>query len=148
MATARMRKTVTIDAPLAFVFERMVDHEAMSDWPGVSGATLSVEGSPTRNGLGAVRVIKAKGLALHEEVVHFEPPHRYDYSIIKGLPVDHLGTVRLEEIGDSVELSWEVTISSAWPFLAQIVTGLLARELPTALAHLKRDTERRFEQQS
>jgi len=140
-----LRETIRIKAPLAFVFERLVDHESMNDWPGVGSAKLAVEGTPNRNGLGAVRVIRAKGLSLHEEVVHFEEPTRYDYTIIKGLPVEHLGSVRLSEGPDAVELSWEVSLQSSWPLVGPIVMFLLARELPGALSHFKQDTERRFE---
>jgi len=64
-------------------------------------------GTP-RNGMGAVRQVKTHGLTLLEEVVHYEPPFRYDYRITKGLPVDHLGGVRLAPIEDGVELSSEV----------------------------------------
>ncbi len=144
MASAQTRETARIEAPLEFVFERLVDHEAMNDWPGVRSAKLLVEGKPTRNGLGAVREIRARGLRLHEEIVHFEPPIRYDYAIIKGLPVEHLGTVRLEADGDAVDLTWDVTMKSGWPFVSRIIIGMLARELPVVLAHFKRDTERRY----
>jgi len=143
MGNAKLRESITIDAPIEHVFERLVDHEAMSDWPGVGRSRLVVEGSPERNGLGAVRAIRAKGVTLLEEVVRFEPPTRMDYTITKGLPVEHLGVVRLEEVGGSVELTWEVTMSSRWPGVSAIVIRLLGNGLPTALAFFKEDTERR-----
>jgi len=87
----------------------------MSDWPGVSSCRLVREGSP-RNGLGAVREVVGNGLTLLEEVVAYLPLEGYDYKITKGLPVDHLGSVRLKSIDDGVRLTWNIRMSSRWPF--------------------------------
>jgi uncharacterized protein YndB with AHSA1/START domain len=121
-----------VPAPIEGVFERITDHEAMASWPGISSCELIVEGSP-RNGLGAVRRVKAGGVTLDEEVVHFEPPRRYDYSIIKGLPVTHRGTVILAKVDGGVELHWSVDLSSRVPLLAQGLGCVLGRGLPGAL---------------
>jgi uncharacterized protein YndB with AHSA1/START domain len=79
-----------IAAPIDHVFERLTDHEAMVDWPGISACKLVVEGAP-RNGLGAVRRVTVSGLTLDEQVVTWEPPSRFEYRIIRGLPVKHRG---------------------------------------------------------
>ena len=129
-----------VRAPIEAVFEALTDHEGMSDWPGVSAATLITEGTP-RNGVGAVRALVARGLTLHEEIVHFDAPNRYDYTIVKGLPVKHLGSVRLRSEGELVHVEWKVVMSSRIPFLAQIVGKLLRQGLPKALEHVKREIE-------
>ncbi|MBW2551232.1 MAG: SRPBCC family protein [Deltaproteobacteria bacterium] len=85
MGQAHVSKQIHLQAPIELIFERLVDHDAMSDWPGVTSCRLVQEGTP-RNGLGAVRQVKTNGLTLLEEVVHYEPPLRYDYRITKGLP--------------------------------------------------------------
>ncbi|MGO8996645.1 MAG: SRPBCC family protein [Polyangiaceae bacterium] len=121
-----------VRAPIAEVFDRITDHEAMAEWPGISSCELIAEGSP-RNGVGAVRRIKAGGVTLDEEVVRFDPPHRYDYTIIKGLPVKHLGTVTLSEVDGGVEVRWTVDLSSRVPLLAEGVGCVLGRGLPGAL---------------
>ncbi|HZS38053.1 MAG TPA: SRPBCC family protein [Polyangia bacterium] len=130
---------VRVEAPLARVFDRITDHEAMRDWPGVSACRLIAEGTP-RNGLGAVRRITAWGLTLDEEVVQFEPPRRYDYSIIKGLPVEHRGVVRLAEVDGAVEVDWHVELSSRVPLLAQAVGAALRFGLPRALRWFAQQT--------
>ena len=82
--------------------------------------------------MGAVRQVKTHGLTLLEEVVHYEPPFRYDYRITKGLPVDHLGSVRLAPTEDGVELSWEVRMSSRWPLACELLGYRLSFELVRA----------------
>ena len=141
MGQAQVSKKLHIQAPIELVFERLVDHEAMSDWPGIASCRLVREGAP-RNGLGAVRQVKARGLTLLEEIVHYEPPLRYDYRITKGLPVDHLGSVRLSPTEGGVELAWEVRMTSRWPLVCEIVGNLLAKGLDEALASFKAETER------
>jgi hypothetical protein len=113
----------------------------MRDWPGVAFSHLIVPGEP-RNGLGAVRRIRAGGLTLEEKVVRFEPPHRYAYTIIKGLPVEHLGEVELTEARGGVDVHWRVRMSSRVPLLAQAVGAALQVGLRRALGHFARVTAR------
>lgn len=141
MGQAHVSKRIHLKAPIDLVFERIVDHDAMNDWPGIGSCRLVKEGSP-RNGLGAVRQVKTRGLSLLEEIVHYEPPIRYDYRITKGLPVDHLGSVRLSPTEGGVELSWEVHMTSRWPFVCEVVGNLLSKGLDEALARFKAETER------
>lgn len=140
MGKSQVRVVVRIQAPIEVVFETLSDHESMDSWPGVSKAVLVTEGSP-RNGVGAVRAVSGNGLTLHEEVVLFESPNRYDYTIIKGLPVDHLGSVRFAQDGEFVDVAWEVNMSSKIPFFAQIVGKLLRKGLGKALQHVKSKIE-------
>ena len=138
---AGLAGTIQIQAPIELLFERLVDHDAMTDWPGVSSCRVVRDGTP-RNGLGAVRQVKTHGLTLLEEIVHYEPPFRYDYRITKGLPVDHLGSVRLSPTDGGVELSWEVRMTSRWPLVCELVGYRLSAGLDQALAWLKVETER------
>jgi uncharacterized protein YndB with AHSA1/START domain len=132
MAPSLVDASVLVRAPIALVFERITDHEAMVSWPGIQACRLIVEGTP-RNGLGAVRRIKANGVTLDERVVNYEPPVRYDYQIIRGLPVKHLGTVRLNETPEGVRVTWHIELSSWVPGIAPVVAFLLQRGLPGAL---------------
>lgn len=140
MGQSNVRIVARIQAPIELVFETLSDHESMHTWPGVSKSKLVTEGSP-RNGVGAVRALKTGGLTLHEEVVLYESPNRYDYTIIKGLAVDHLGSVRLTEDGEFVEVAWEIQMSSKIPFFAQIVGKLVRKGLGDVLQHVKSEIE-------
>jgi len=139
------RFEVEIAAPVEAVFEQLTDHEAMSDWPGISRVELVEEGRP-RNGLGAVREINARGFKMQEKVVNWDPPHRLAYTICKGLPVDHLGVVVLTPQGDGTKLTWEITIENPWPLFARALGAALKRTLPGGIAHLKRTVEQRARQ--
>ncbi len=137
---AELRYQRDVRAPLELVFERLSDHEAMGEWPGITSVRLAREGTP-RNGLGAVRVVKASGLTLDEEVVRWDPPNGFDYQIIKGLPVDHLGRVALTAGEGATEIEWHIRIASRVPFLAPLLIARLRSGLPAALAHFAKQTE-------
>jgi uncharacterized protein YndB with AHSA1/START domain len=141
VGTKNVEARALVRAPIARVFERITDHEAMREWPGIGACRLVKDGSP-RNGLGAVRRIRAMGITLDEEVVHYEPNVGYDYSIIRGLPVDHRGVVRLSEVDGGVEILWRVRLASRWPLVAEIAGTALQRGLPKALAYFAGETER------
>lgn len=140
MGQVHVVKKIVIDAPIARVFERLLDHEAMCDWPGVGSCELVREGTP-RGGVGAVRKVTASGLSLLEEVVHYEALVGYDYKITKGLPLEHLGQVRLCETASGVELRWEVRMSSRWPFVCGLVGSQLSKGLDEVLPWFKRAVE-------
>jgi uncharacterized protein YndB with AHSA1/START domain len=131
---------VLVKAPIERVFERITDHEAMRDWPGIAACSLIAEGQP-RNGIGAVRRVKAFGVTLDEEVVVFDPPHRYDYTIIKGLPVKHRGIVALSRVEGGTEVDWRVTLSSRLPLMAAGVATGLRLGLPGALRYFAKQAE-------
>jgi hypothetical protein len=115
----------------------------MSDWPGVTHSRLTSEGSEERNGLGAIRVVRARGLDIHEEVVHFDRPNGYEYKITKGLPVKHLGSAGLTDLGGgTTRLAWDVRLSSRLPLAARLIAWQIAAGLPKALDHFKREVER------
>ena len=114
MGRFTIHEEARIAAPIEAVWERLTDHEGMSDWPGVGSCRLVRDGTP-RNGLGAVREIKARGLTLLEEIVVWQPPERFEYTITKGLPVDHRGIVQLARDGDATRVTWNIRMDSRWP---------------------------------
>jgi uncharacterized protein YndB with AHSA1/START domain len=140
MGSASVDASVVVNAPLERVFERITDHEAMAKWPGIKSARLIAHGQP-KNGLGAVRQVQAGGLTLREKVVSFEPPHSYQYQIIKGLPVKHLGTVKLTPVDGAVRVDWHIDLASPMPLFAQAVGFALRRGLPGALKFFAKSCE-------
>ncbi len=135
MSRTQVDARIVIQAPIERVFARLADHEAMAGWPGITACRLVVEGQP-RNGLGAVRRITAGGVTLDERVVRWDPPHGYDYQIIRGLPVEHLGTVTLSETADGVAVDWHIDMASRVPLLARFVGFRLRGGLPRALRYV------------
>ena len=138
--------SIEIEAPIEAVFEQLTDHESMAGWPGIQSCQLVKQGAP-RNGVGAVRRVRAGFISLDEEVIRFDPPQGYAYTIIRGLPVEHRGTVSLTAHQARVTVSWDVHIASRWPLMAQVIGRALARGLPGALAHVKKQIEGRAPRQ-
>jgi hypothetical protein len=140
MGTAHVHRSVVVNAPIAHVFDRISDHEAMGRWPGVAYCKLVREGTP-RNGVGAVREIRAGGLTLREEVLVFEPPARMEYTIVKGLRVDHRGTITLVAEGERTRLTWDVRLTSRVPLFARTIAFALGLGLRRAIPFFVRETE-------
>ncbi len=67
---------------------------------------------------------------------------RYDYTITKGLPVEHLGSVKVAPDGAGVTLTWDIRMSSRWPLVCGVVAYSLRRSLPAALAQVKAEVEK------
>ncbi len=109
-----IRVSVDIDATQAAVWERVSDHEDTPSWvEAVKRVTLAQSGTP-RNGLGAIRVVSFKPAlwsTIHERITRFEPPHSFNYVLLKGMPAlsSHLGTVSVDHLGpDRSRLNWNV----------------------------------------
>jgi len=142
--SSELVRRVRIRRPKDVVFAMLSDHEGMARWPGVSRCRLVTEGQP-RNGVGAVRQVTAGGLTLLEEVVEFSPPDRFAYTIIKGLPVEHLGTLQLFDDrggdGDATLVEWRIRMTSRWPGLAPAVRVVLGIGLGRALSFVRDQLE-------
>lgn len=109
----------------------LTEHEAMWRWtPGVKRVELDPEGTPDRNGMGAVRNIHMPGMVLREEVVGWLAPQWYEYRVLGGGPVrDHLGRVEVTPQGeDACTVRWRIEFRGALPGLG------LAVKLPLGVA--------------
>jgi uncharacterized protein YndB with AHSA1/START domain len=119
-----------IAAPPEAVFEVLADHRGMVNWSMAREVVLRHEGDPPPNGVGAVRVIRAGGIAVEEEVTAFEPPKRMEYRVVAGFPIrDHRGEVRLEPVGDGTRLVWEVQCRPRFPGTGWLLRPLLTRSV-------------------
>jgi uncharacterized protein YndB with AHSA1/START domain len=125
---------VEFRAPREAVFERLTCHEDMRHWPGVSDCRLIRPGTP-RNGLGAIRAVHhTRWFHVEEEVVHYDPPRRFDYVLVRGLAVDHRASVRLEERDGVTTVSYEVALASRIPFVALALGFVLRHALRRAFS--------------
>jgi uncharacterized protein YndB with AHSA1/START domain len=120
-----------IPAPVETVWNVFTDHVGWQDWAGVKEVVLRQQGDPPPNGLGAIRVVRSKGIAVEEEITEFDPPKRMVYRLVAGAPVrDHRGEVRFEEIEDGdTRVIWTVRFRPRIPFTG----GLLRRAIESTL---------------
>ena len=110
-------------APPQAVWDIYTHHEGWNEWAGMSISRLITEGSPHRDGVGAVRELGAKsGLAV-EQVVDFEPPKRMTYTMLRGpIPIrNHFGEVRFEPEGDGTRIVWLCRFDSKIPGLGWLI---------------------------
>ena len=98
----RIDLTRTLEAPAAGIFEVLTEHERYTRFRGISRARLAREGSPDRNGLGALRALASGPIWFEEEITAYEPPTRLDYLIRStNLPLTHHGgSIKLKPAGE------------------------------------------------
>src|SRR5581483_1625375 len=104
--------TLTRSAPAQIerVFDAMTDHRGIVEYMWwCRRSMLDREGSPAPNGVGAIRRLVAIGPPFIEQIVEYERPTRWAYTVLSGAPIrDHLGTIKLREIGTGTEVSWHL----------------------------------------
>jgi uncharacterized protein YndB with AHSA1/START domain len=121
--------TAVVDAPVSRVWDTLADHEGMSSW-GPIKVTLDKEGTPDRNGVGAVRRIVGKGPvpAIIEEVVAFEPQQRLGYKALAGVPFrNYSGEITLTATERGTRIDWALTIDERVPLVEKAAVSVLAK---------------------
>jgi len=136
----------TINAPIEKVFDVLADHGNYKSFPGVSDSKLLKEGTPDRNGLGAVRRIETPGVWFEEKITAYERPRRFDYLITAcKLPLEHQGgSLRFESTGGGTEVTWTSTMRLKVPVIGGLLTKLAASKLGQAFGSMLKETERRL----
>lgn len=122
------------DAAPEQVFAVLTDHVGFGRALG-EDIQLEREGVPPPNGLGAVRVIRARGLTIREEVVGWESARAMDYRVVSGAPFkDHRGEIRFVPHGGGTRVDYRIRFDWPWYLGGAIVGGLLARTLERQIA--------------
>ncbi len=100
-------------APIETVWRLLSSVAAWPTWSRHKLARLEREGSPTPDGLGAIRVLgvnPAKPAKVNrEEVVAFDAPNHFGYLLLSGMPLDdYRADVTLTSIpGGGTRITWE-----------------------------------------
>jgi uncharacterized protein YndB with AHSA1/START domain len=128
------------DAPRQAVWDVYTDPLSWNDWAGIGRVRLARRGEPVPNGVGCVRAMGAGPVAIHEEVLAFDPPKRMVYRVVKGgLPLrDHLGEVTFEDDGGGTLVVWRCRFRSGVPGLGPALRVLVTRVFRRALEGLAR----------
>ncbi len=135
----------TIAAPVSEVFDRISDHAAYRQFPGIRASRLLREGRNEKNGLGAIREIEAGRARFVEEITAFERPWRMDYRILESRPaIEHAGgSIRLEETPAGTAVTWTSTYRLKAPLVGGLMTRIAAPNVERMfLAILKAIAER------
>lgn len=133
-----------IGAPREVVFEVLTDHRRYAEITPLRKAELEREGDPAPNGTGAIRVLRSVGPPLREEVIAYEPPSRFAYSLLSGLPVrDYLGTVALGEDDGGTRMTYAVKAIPTVPVGAGLVMAVVERGVRALVGGIAGEAERR-----
>ncbi len=128
-----------IQAPPEKVWAVYSDHVGYEEWAGVKGVVLRQQGEPAPNGLGAIRVIRANGIAIEEEVTAFEPPKRFGYRMVSGVPVkDYVAEVLFEEADGGTQIRWRVRFAARIPGTGWLMKRVIKSSLSQMLERLTR----------
>ena len=109
--THRIEHTVTIEAPLARVWEVITNHDDMEQWIGFSPVTVITAGATGRYGVGSERLMHGPpGVGkIVEQVIATNPGQSLRYRVTQGSPLTcHQGEVTLKQLGDATKLHWAI----------------------------------------
>jgi uncharacterized protein YndB with AHSA1/START domain len=133
-----------IQAEPGVVFELLTDHRGYVDLTSLRRVTLEREGDPPPNGVGAIRVLHAFGPPLREEVLAYQPPGRFSYKLLSGLPVrDHVGTVELTAEGGGTRVVYAVRTNPTVPVAGRAVVAAVRQGIKQLLNGIAAEAERR-----
>jgi uncharacterized protein YndB with AHSA1/START domain len=133
-----------VAAPPEIVFDVLTDHRRYPEITSLRKAELEREGTPEPNGLGAIRVLTVAGPPMREEVIAYEPPSRFSYTILSGLPVrDHIGTVELSPSEGGTRVVYAIHTTPTVPVGGFAVVFALKQAIKSLLGGVAKESERR-----
>ncbi len=133
-----------VAAPPEIVFDVLTDHRRYPEITPLRKAELEREGEPAPNGLGAIRVLSAVGPPMREEVIGYDPPHRFSYTVLSGLPFrDHVGTVELSPSGGGTKVVYAIVTTPTLPVGGFVAIAVLKQAIKQLLGGVAKESERR-----
>lgn len=133
-----------IAAPPDVVFDVLTDHRRYAEITPMRRSELEREGEPAPNGVGAIRVLRSVGPSLREEVIAYERPSRFSYTVLSGLPVrDHVGTVELTLQGEGTKVVYAVRTTPTVPLAGGLVVAAVRQAIKQLLNGIEAEAEKR-----
>ena len=81
---------------------------------------------------------------LRERVNVFEPPVRFGYTVLSGMPVkDYQATITLTESGEGTEIVWHIEFEGRFPGVGALIRSVLTPFVVDTTARLAREAESR-----
>ena len=134
-------------APREKVWELIADARGWSRWGAWRSAELEREGTPPPGGLGAVKALTSetrRPIVSREEVTVFEPPSRFGYKLLSGLPLrDYNAAITLTEAaGGGTDITWRSQFDGKYPLTGGMFRRALQKFTQDAAERLAREAER------
>jgi uncharacterized protein YndB with AHSA1/START domain len=133
-----------VAAPPEIVFDVLTDHRRYNEITQLRKAELEREGDPAPNGLGAIRVLTLVGPPMREEVIAYERPSRFSYTVLSGLPFrDHIGTVELSPSDGGTRVVYAIRTTPTLPAGGFVAIAVLKQAIKGLLKGVTKESERR-----
>lgn len=133
-----------IAAPPQTVFDVLTDHRRYAEMTMLRKSELEREGERAPNGVGAIRKLTAVGPPLREEVIAYEAPGRFSYTLLSGLPVrDHVGTVELTPADGGTKMVYAVRTQPTLPLIGGVVVAAIRQGIKGLIDGVAKESERR-----
>jgi polyketide cyclase/dehydrase/lipid transport protein len=131
-------------ADRAAVWRVVADAEGWSRWGDWERAELQRTGEPPPAGLGAVKALKRGRVTSVEEVTAFEPPGRFGYRLLSGLPLrGYEAAITLADApGGGTDIAWRSQFEPKIPLTGGLFRRGLQRFMQDAAERLAREAER------
>jgi hypothetical protein len=125
------------------VWAVLVDSLRWPDWTRLPTPTMARQGDPAPFGLGAVRCFRFGPLTAEEEVVLWNPPHRYGYTV-RRMPVrGYRARVTLEPDDGGTAIAWRAHFDRCTvPGLSRPFRSCVKTALGRLATNLARHAER------
>ncbi|MDI9244732.1 SRPBCC family protein [Marinobacter sp. CHS3-4] len=136
----------TIEKDIDTVFEALSDHASYDQFPGVDRSVLVEQGQEDKNGKGALRIIGAGALELHERITDFKRPEKMHYRIEKSrpFPVDHRrGEITLHRVGNATRVIWISTGHIKLPLAGHLLDKVAQKQFSRAFDSVLKAIARR-----
>ena len=126
---------------------QVVEAKARSAAPREKVSELEREGTPPPGGLGAVKALTSetrRPIVSREEVTVFEPPSRFGYKLLSGLPLrDYNAAITLTEAGGGgTDITWRSQFDGKYPLIGPVFRRALQKFTLDAAERLAREAER------
>jgi hypothetical protein len=135
-------------APREVVWELIADAPGWSRWGAWKESRIEREGNPPPGGLGAIKVLVSetrRPVVSTEEVTAFEPPARFGYKLLSGLPLRHYhaAITLTEAAGGGTDIEWRSEFDPKYPLTGGLFRRALGRFIQDTAERLAREAERR-----
>lgn len=136
--------TREIAAPPETVFEVLTDHAGYAKLTPLRKSEVERRGEAAPNGVGAIRRLTAVGPPMREEVIAYEEPNRFSYTVLSGLPVrDHVGTVELAPDGGGTRMVYAIRTQPTLPVVGFAVVATIKQAVKGLIDGIAKESERR-----
>ena len=134
-----------VEAPRPVVWDVLADVESWKEWGDWHTTTLEREGDPPPHGVGAIRMTARRPLRVREQVEIWDPPSRFGYTLLSGLPLrDYHSVVTLSDSGGGgTNLHWQSRFDVAWPRTDGLFRAAVRKVLGDIATQLGAEAERR-----